>query len=127
MPLHGNDLSFMMDIADCAMDIVEFTSGIGFDEFEKDRARKLAVERQLGMMGLAANKINRKTRGNLENIPWVNIMGLKGKLAHGDGEILAERIWTTSRISVQKLLKDLQGIEEVKEYMDARPRMAFNK
>ena len=120
MPLSGNDLSYMMDIADCAMDIVEFTNGIGFNEFEKDRTKKLAVERQLGMMGLAANKVNRKTRGNLGNIPWVNIMGLKGKLAHGHGEILAERVWATSRNPVRKLLKELEGIEEIKEYMDGK-------
>ena len=120
MPVNGNDLSFLIDIVDCAMDIVEFTSGIGFNEFEKDKTKKLAVERQLGMMGLAANKINRKTRGNLGNIPWVNIMGLKGKLAHGHGEILAERLWETSRNPVRKLLKELEGIVELKEYMVRR-------
>ena len=120
MHLNGNDLSYMMDIADCAMDIVEFTSGIGFHEFEKDRAKKLAVERQLGMMGLAANKVNRKTRGNLGNIPWVNIMGLKGKLAHGHGEVLAERVWATSGNPMRNLLKELEGIEEIKDYMDKR-------
>ena len=120
MPVNGNDLSFLIDIANCAMDIDEFTSGIGFFEFEKDKAKKLAVERQLGMIGLAANKINRKTRGNLEKIPWVNVMGLKGKLAHGHGEISAERIWATSRNSVRKLLKELEGIEELREYMGRR-------
>ena len=123
MPLNGNDLLYMMDIADCAMDIVEFTNGIGFNEFEKDRVKKLAVERQLGMMGLAANKINRRTRGNLENIPWVNIMGLKGKLAHGHGEIPAERVWATSRNPLCKLLKELKGIEELKEYIDGTGRV----
>ena len=117
MHVNGNDLSLMIDMADCAMDIVEFTNGIGFYEFEKDRAKKLAVERQLGMMGQAANKINRQTRGSLENIPWVNIIGLKGKMAHGHGEVLAERIWAISRNSVRELLRELETVEEVREYL----------
>jgi uncharacterized protein with HEPN domain len=45
MPLNENDLSLLIDIVDCAMDIDAFTKDIGFHEFEKDRMRRLAVER----------------------------------------------------------------------------------
>jgi uncharacterized protein with HEPN domain len=44
MPLNENDLSFLIDIVDCITDIEEFTKGIEFYEFEKDKMRKLAVE-----------------------------------------------------------------------------------
>ena len=36
MPLNENDLSFIMDIVDCIIDINEFTNGIQFYEFEKE-------------------------------------------------------------------------------------------
>jgi uncharacterized protein with HEPN domain len=61
MPLNENDLSFLIDIVDCINDIDEFTNGIGFHEFEKDKMRKLAVERQLEIIGQAANKISKET------------------------------------------------------------------
>jgi len=118
MPLNENDLSFLIDIIDCVMDITEFTNGVGFSEFEKDKMRRLAVERQLEIIGQAANKISKETQARLENIPWRNIIGLRNKLAHDYGEILAERIWGISKNSIQKLLDELGTIEEVREYID---------
>jgi len=117
MLLNENDLSFLIDIIDCILDINEFTDGIRFHEFEKDKMRKLAVERQLEIIGQAANKISKDTQDILENIPWGNIIGLRNKLAHDYGEILAERIWIISRNSIQELLKELEKIEEINEYI----------
>jgi len=117
MPLNENDLSFLIDIIDCIMDIQDFTNGIQFHEFEKDKMRKLAVERQLEVIGQAANKISKETQNTLDNIPWGNIIGLRNKLAHDYGEILAERIWIISRNSIQELLKELEKIEELKKYL----------
>ena len=118
MPLNENDLSFLIDIIDCIIDINEFTKGIEFHEFKKDKMRRLAVERQLEIIGQAANKISKETQDILENIPWGNIVGLRNKLAHDYGEILAERIWAISKSSVQELLKELEKIDEIKEYIN---------
>jgi uncharacterized protein with HEPN domain len=117
MPLNENDLSFIIDIIDCIFDINEFTNGIDFYQFEKDKMRKLAVERQLEIIGQAANKISKETQDNLSDIPWGNIIGLRNKLAHDYGEILAERIWTISKQSIQDLQKKLGNIEEIKDYI----------
>ena len=46
MQLNENDLSYIIDIVDCIMDINEFTKSIEFYQFEKDKMRRLAVERQ---------------------------------------------------------------------------------
>ena len=120
MPLNENDLSFLIDIVDCIIDINEFTQEISFYEFEKDKMRKLAVERQLEIIGQAANKISQETQNAIENIPWGNIIGLRNKLAHDYGEILAERIWRISKNSIQELMKELEKIEELKEYISKK-------
>ena len=125
MPLNENDLSFLIDIVDCIMDINEFTKEIGFYEFEKDKMRKLAVERQLEIIGQAANKISKDTQSILGNIPWSNIIGLRNRLAHDYGEILAERIWIISKNSIQELLKELEKIEELKEYINKKNSISF--
>jgi len=117
MPLNDDDLSFLIDIAGCVMDINEFTEGIQFCDFEKDKMRKLAIERQLEVIGQAANKISQETQDKLENIPWRSIIGLRNKLAHDYGEILAERIWIIAKNSIQELLVELEKIEELKDYM----------
>ena len=54
----------------------------------------------------------------MENIPWGNIIGLRNKLAHDYGEILAERIWIISKKSIQELLKELKKIDELKQYIE---------
>jgi len=120
MPLNENDLSYLIDIADCIIDINEFTRSIEYYQFEKDKMRKLAVERQLEVIGQAANKISIETQNSLKNIPWNNIIGLRNKLAHDYGEILAERIWKISKKSLQELLKELENIEELKEYINTK-------
>jgi uncharacterized protein with HEPN domain len=120
MRLNENDLSYLIDIVDCIIDISEFTNSVEYYQFEKDKMRKLAVERQLEIIGQAANKISIEVQNNLKNIPWKNIIGLRNKLAHDYGEILAERIWKISKNSLQELLKELENIEELKEYINKK-------
>ena len=120
MPLSEEDLSYLIDIVDCVMDINEFTESIEYYQFERDKMRKLAVERQLEVIGQAANKISIETQNNLKDIPWKNIIGLRNKLAHDYGEILAERIWGISKNSLQELMKELEKIKELKEYINAK-------
>ena len=120
MPLNQKDLSYLIDIVDSIIDINEFTYSIEFYQFEKDKMRKLAVERLLEIIGQAAGKISPETQNNLENIPWKNIIGLRNKLAHDYGEILAERIWKISKNSIQELLQELEKIDEIKEYIKAK-------
>ena len=120
MPLNENDLSYLIDIVDCILDINDFTKSILYNEFEKDKMRKLAVERQLEIIGQAANKISKETQEALEKIPWGKIIGLRNKLAHDYGEILAERIWNISKTSIQELLSEIKKIEEIKEYIEKK-------
>ena len=120
MPLNEEDLSYLIDIVDCIIDINEFTKSIEYYQFREDKMRKLAVERQLEVMGQAANKISNETQNKLENIPWKNIIGLRNKLAHDYGEILAERIWGISKKSLPELLIELEKIIEIKEYIKTK-------
>lgn len=46
MQLNENDLSLLIDIADCIMNIDEFTKSIEYHQFETEKMRKSAVERQ---------------------------------------------------------------------------------
>ena len=120
MPLNENDLSYLIDIVDCITDINEFLKSIEYFQFEKDKMRKLAVERQLEVIGQAANKISNETQSVLTNIPWKNIIGLRNKLAHDYGEILAERIWKISKGSIPELLNELKKIDEIQKYIEKK-------
>jgi uncharacterized protein with HEPN domain len=124
MPLNENDLSYLIDIADCLMDINEFTGSLFYSDFEKDKMRKLAVERQLEIIGQVANKISKETQDLIQNVPWGHIIGLRNKLAHDYGEILAERIWNIAKTSVPELLHEIEKIKEIKRYIEKKRNSA---
>lgn len=67
--------------------IEEFTSGINsFADYEKDLKTKSTFERQLGIIGEAANKYDKlKPVGTLENI--VHITGLRNRIIHANDGI----------------------------------------
>lgn len=65
MQINEQDISYLLHILECINDIISFTSDISFDEFEKDKMRKLAVERQLEIIGQAANKNSEETKKQL--------------------------------------------------------------
>ena len=106
------------------MDINEFTCSIEYYQFEQDKMRKLAVERQLEVIGQAANKISIEAQKLFKNIPWKNIIGLRNKLAHDYGEILAERIWIISKNPIQELLKELKQIDDLKDHIKNKRNFA---
>ena len=76
------------------------------------------------LFGQAANKVSIETQHALENNPWKNIIGLRNKLAHDYGDILAERIWAISKTPIQELLKELEKVEELEEYIKTKRNFA---
>jgi uncharacterized protein with HEPN domain len=49
-----------------------------------------------------------------------NIIGLRNKLAHDYGEILAERIWLIARNSMRELKCELEKISELQMYTNEK-------
>ncbi len=121
MQLEERDLACFIDIVECIIDIMQFTEGVSFSEFENDKMRKLAVERQLEVLGQAATGILKITQEQYPFLPWSRMIGLRNKLAHDYGEILAKRIWDISKRSIPELLEDLKTIPELLEYVKKRP------
>jgi uncharacterized protein with HEPN domain len=78
MQLNARDLSYLLDMLQCWRDIIEFTSTITYHEFEIDKMRRYATERQLQTLGEAANHISRPTQAGLPSIEWSRSVRLSG-------------------------------------------------
>ena len=89
MPHEERDLSYLFDMVQACRDIKEFVSEVTYEQFEHEKMRKRAIERQLEILGEAANHVSIATQERYENIEWARIIGLRNKLAHDYGEILA--------------------------------------
>ncbi len=110
MPLSENDISYLWDIDDACNDILQFINGTSFIDYENDKMKRFAVERQLLVIGEAANHLSVECRNNNPNIPWKFIIGLRNIIAHDYGEILVSRIYRIATENVLELRADIQKI-----------------
>jgi len=105
-----HDLAYLWDMREAAREIVAFMKGIPYVKFEKNHVIRYATERQLMVIGEAANHVSEEFREKHPEIPWMQIIGQRNVLAHEYGEILVERIWLAATKSVPELLKALKGL-----------------
>ena len=104
------DMARLWDMLDAARTAVEFTKGLRFEDFLKDRKTRNAVERNLEIIGEAARCVSLETRENYPDIPWRSLIGLRNVLAHEYGEIRYEILWA---IIGEKLAPLIQQLEDM--------------
>jgi uncharacterized protein with HEPN domain len=120
--LNARDLSYLLDMLRCCRDVMEFTSTVTYEEFERDKMRRYATERQLETLGEAANHVSARVQTFLPAVEWHRIIGLRNKLAHDYGEILAQRVWLIATDNVPRLRSQLESIEQLRQAMEGQDR-----
>jgi len=103
----NRDLAYLWDMREAAREIVQFIHEMKWEKFENDKMVRYAVERQLLVIGEAANHISEGFRKEHPEIPWARIVAQRNVLAHEYGEILVERIWIAATQNVPELLESL--------------------
>jgi uncharacterized protein with HEPN domain len=110
MPPEYRDMAPLWDMLDAARTAVEFTMGMRFDDFLKDRKTRNAVERNLEIIGEAARRVPRESRENYPDIPWRSLIGLRNALAHEYGDIRYEILWAIIREKLAPLIERLEDM-----------------
>jgi uncharacterized protein with HEPN domain len=80
------DKAYLWDIAEACKDILQFIKEIKFQEFAENKMIRYAVERQIIVIGEAANHLSENFTDNTPDIPWKNIIGMRNIIAHEYGE-----------------------------------------
>ena len=70
------------DMLDSAHAIEEFVEGLDFDGFRNDRKTVDAVVRNIEVIGEAARYVPETVRGQLTDIPWTDVIGMRSVLIH---------------------------------------------
>ena len=91
-------------------EIVQFTEGVKYAEFQSNKMLRYAIERQVLVIGEAAKKISVDFKDSYPKIPWSAIIGQRNILAHEYGEVLVERIWLVSTVFVPELIELLNPL-----------------
>jgi len=110
MQLDERDAALLWDMREAAQEIAEFARGVSFTEFASDKKLRYAVERQLMIVGEAANRISPEFREQHPGIPWKSIIGQRNVLAHEYGDVLVERVWRAAADGVPELLRLLEPL-----------------
>ena len=110
MLLSESDKGYLSDIEDACIDIMQFIKDTSIKDFENDKMKRFAVERQLLVIGEAANHLSQELQDEYPSIPWKRIIGLRHIIAHEYGEILVERIYKNAIENVPDLKRGISKI-----------------
>jgi uncharacterized protein with HEPN domain len=108
---------YFNDILESISDIKEFTRGMTFENFAKDRKTIKAVVRSLEVIGEAANNIPKHVREDYSEISWEEIIGMRNRLIHEYFGVDLNIVWQTIEedlalleTTVKKMFSDLYGV-----------------
>ncbi len=104
------DIALLWDMRKAAQEIIDFIDGKTFRQFSDNKVLRYAVERQLLVIGEAANHVSESFQTSHPEIPWTGIIGQRNILAHEYGEILVERIWLAASERIPELVELLNPL-----------------
>lgn len=87
------EILFISDIADSAGAILEYTKGLAYEDFHKDRKTFAAVIREFEIIGEAVSKISDDIKKSYPNIEWQDIKDFRNILIHEYFGIDSEIVW----------------------------------
>ncbi len=113
--MRRNYTLFLKDILDCIEKIDEFIAGMDFQQFNEDDKTRSAVVRKLEIIGEAVKNIPKEIRQRHREIPWVDMAGMRDKIAHFYFGIDYRIVWRVIKESlpeikpsIQKILKEME-------------------
>ena len=86
---------YLEDIIDAINKIEEYTEGLTYSKFIKDRKTVDAVIRNFEIIGEATKHIPETLRKEYPTVPWKDMAGMRDKLIHGYFGIELDVIWKT--------------------------------
>jgi uncharacterized protein with HEPN domain len=84
---------YLADIIQSMNEVEEFTRGLTYESFMKDRKTINAVIRSLEVMGEASKRIPDEVRAKHSEIPWKRMAGMRDKLIHEYAGVDLETVW----------------------------------
>jgi len=107
---------YLTDILGSFAEVEEFTQGMSFEDFIRDKKTVNAVIRSLEVMGEAAKKVPEEIREQHPDIPWRYMAGMRDKLIHEYHAVDLGIIWAviteelpSLKVPLGQLSEELEG------------------
>jgi uncharacterized protein with HEPN domain len=100
-----DDMVYLRHILDAISAVESFTA-----EGERDAKTFSAVERQLEIIGEAANKLSPLLRQTYTEVEWKEIIGMRNILIHEYFGVQPSMVWQVVEQDIEPLKKSVQSI-----------------
>ena len=110
MPRKKNDSAYIWDMLQAAKLVREFSMNQSFQDFLEDKMRRSAIERQIEIIGEAANRLSKEFQADHSEIPWNRIISQRHILAHEYDDLAYEILWNVVSIHIPSLIEKLERI-----------------
>jgi uncharacterized protein with HEPN domain len=104
------DAAHMYDAIEAGKGIANFVRGVTYERYLKDDLIRLAVERELTIIGEAVRRMSEAFRAAHPEIGWPKIIGLRNVLMHEYDEIDNHRIFVIATELVPELVAQLHAL-----------------
>ncbi len=101
---------YLNDILNSINETSEFTLGMTFDEFLKDKKTINAVIRSLEVIGEASRKISDDLKTQSPDLPWKRMAGMRNKLIHEYFGVDLEIVWAVVKEDLPPLVHHLEKL-----------------
>lgn len=101
---------YLNDILNSINETAEFTVGMTFDEFSKDKKTINAVIRSLEVLGEASRKIPDNLKAQSPEVPWKRMTGMRNKLIHEYFGVDLEIVWAVIKEDLPPLVHHLEKL-----------------
>lgn len=105
-----SNLIRLYHIRDYCEKIAHLIEGFDTEKFEQDFRTTLAVTRCIEIVGESAYKIDKELKIQYTNIPWVNVEGIRHRIAHEYYDLDLTTLWRVASVFAPQLALDIEPI-----------------
>ncbi len=102
---------YLEDIKSAISNIEKYTSGMSFDDFEKDEKTTDAVIRNLEIIGEAVNNLPDDFKKKNNDIPWRYVISMRNKMIHEYFGVDLDIVWKTIQEDIKEFKDKIEKME----------------
>ena len=107
------DNSFLIqDMLESANKILDYTTGLSFEQFEIDNKTIDAVIRNFEIIGEASNRIDGDFKILNSQIEWAKMRGFRNRIVHDYFGIDLEIVWSIIQDDIEELIYQLKELHK---------------
>ncbi len=106
----AEDIERLRHMLDAAREAISFLEGRNRIDLDNDRQLAMALVKEVEIIGEAANRITISTRREVDEIPWLDIIGMRNRLVHAYFDINTTILWKTVNEDIPGLVTVLESL-----------------